>query len=241
MDTYLFYGVILPERAQLTLQNAHNFTHLSSGVSGSIQISILNNQLAVWVTSEGHEWNIFDLRNLVKTFVQNQIAMVGYLMGYAYDLEISRVLHPGRGVDFVFGIDIPCLASRNAGMDIAVALALLEKKSFGPNGVFLNRCFTDLCFAMRHADDTGFYCYRAIESLFHHCAAAHGIEKSPKSARWSKFREVASCDEKILYSIKDAADPLRHGEAAPLTDSSRESLLMSTWDVVDGYLASLPT
>ncbi|WP_350568946.1 hypothetical protein [Pseudomonas sp. H26/SER47-MNA-CIBAN-0231] len=239
MDTYLFSGAILPERAQLQLQNAHRFTHLSSGVTGSIHISVLCNQLAVWVTSEGHDWDIFDLRNIVKTSVQNQIAMVGYLVGYAYDVEITRVLCPVKGIDHVFGIDIPCLASRNIGLDLQPALATLERKSYGPNGMFLHRCFTDLCFAMKHADDTGFYCYRAIESLFHHCAAVHGLSQSSKPVRWAKFREVSSCDEATLYLIKEAADPLRHGEVTSCGDENRVQLFTSTWDVVDGYLKSV--
>ncbi|PIB67738.1 hypothetical protein AOA62_06215 [Pseudomonas sp. 2995-3] len=239
MDTYLFSGVILPERAQLTLQNSHTFSHMSSGVTGSIHISVLCNQLAVWVTSEGYDWDIFDLRNMVKTGVQNQISMVGYLLGYAYDVEITRVLHPGRGIDHVFGIDIPCLAGRKHDFDLQTALAALERKSYGPNGMFLHRCFTDLCFAMKHADDTGFYCYRAIESLFHHCASVHGISQSSKSVRWAKFREASSCDEATLYMIKDAADPLRHGEVANASDATRAQLFISTWDVVDGYLKSV--
>ena len=240
MDAYLFSGVILPERAQLMLHNEHRFTHLSSGVSGSIKISIVYNQVAVWVTSEEHDWNIFDLRNLVKTSVQNQIALVGYLVGYAYDLEITRVLHLEKEIDYVFGIDIPCLANRNNGVDIQTLFTTLHRKTFGINGVFLHRCFTDLSLAMRHADDTGFYCYRAIESLFHHCAAVHNISGSSKPVRWAKFREIASCDEETLYFIKGAADPLRHGDVADASNADREILFTATWDVVDRYLNALP-
>jgi len=239
MEAYLFTGVILPERAQLSLQTENNFTHFISGVSGSIKVSILNNQVAVWVTSD-HEWNLFDLRSLVKTWVQNQISMVGYLLGYAYDLAISRVVNLSKEVDYVFGIDIPCLASKRTNVDLTTSLEALNRKSTGPNGVFLNRCFTDLSFAIRHADDTGFYCYRAVEALLHHCAAVHNIENESKALKWDKFRQVTNCDKAAIYALKDAADPLRHSEITAMTSQPMDNLLTNTWDIVDKYLSSLP-
>lgn len=235
MEPYLFYGVVLPERAQLTLQFSVGFTHIASGVEGSAKVSIILNQVAVTVESE-HNWDIFDLRNVVKNIVQNYLAMVGYLMGYAYDFEVTRVLNQSREIDCVFGIDIPCLAERNKEVDLEAALACLREKTAGQNGVFLNRCFSDLVASMKHADDTAFYCYRAIESLRHHCAAAHNISNASKTAQWEQFRQVAGCTEEVLRQIKVAADPLRHGEALGSSSEDRAKLFLATWGVVDGYL-----
>jgi|SRR5918996_1913116 hypothetical protein len=238
MDPYFFHGVVLPERAQLSLQFALRFSHLKSGVSGVAKVSVVLNQVAVWVESD-YEWDIFDLRNVVKNIVQNHLAMVGYLKGYAYDFEVTRVLNQSRGIDYVFRIDIPCLAERGKSIDLQDALLTLRDKTIGPNGVFLHRCFSDLASSIKHADDTGFYCYRAIESLRHHCAALHGLSSAEKSKQWEKFREVSGCDEQTLHAIKVAADPLRHGEAAGISSEDRENLFTSTWDVVDGYLKSV--
>jgi hypothetical protein len=119
------------------------------------------------------------------------------------------------------------------------ALLRLRDKTTGQNGVFLHRCFSDLVSAMKHADGTGFYCYRAIESLRHHCAAVHGLSSAEKSNQWEKFREVSRCDEQTLRTIKVAADPLRHGEATGTSSEDREDLFTRTWDVVDGYLKSV--
>jgi hypothetical protein len=235
MEPYLFHGVVLPERAPLWLGVALEFTHVGSGFTGEAKVSIVLNQVAVWVESE-HDWDIFDLRNVVKNLVQGELAMVGYLKGYAYEFEITRVLHRSRGIDYVFGIDVPCIAARGESVDLPEALSRLRAKENGPNGVFLRRCFADLASAMRDADDTGFYCYRAIESLRHHCAAVHLLSASDKVGQWEKFREVAGCGEETLRSIKAAADPLRHGVASAVSSEERQKLLTSTWDVVDGYL-----
>jgi hypothetical protein len=235
MEPYLFQGVVLPERAQLSLQLTLGFSHLASGVSGVAKVSIVLNQVAVWIESE-HDWDIFDLRNVVKNIIQNHLAMVGYLMGYAYEFEVTRVLNQSRKIDYVFGIDIPCLAERGKSIDLQDALVKLRDKTIGPNGVFLHRCFSDLASSMKHADDTGFYCYRAIESLRHHCATVHGLFGADKLKQWEKFREVSGCSEETLRAIKAAADPLRHGEVSGINSEDRAKLFTSTWDVVDGYL-----
>lgn len=238
MEPYLFHGVVLPERAQLSLQFTVRFSHIASGVDGLAKVSIILNQVAVHVASE-HNWDIFDLRNVVKNIVQNQLAMMGYLMGYAYDFEVTRVLNQSREIDYVFGIDIPCLVERSKVTDLQDALAKLRDKTIGVNGVFLNRCFADLVSSMKHADDTGFYCYRAIESLRHHCAAVHGLIGADKSKQWEKFREVSLCTEETIRAIKVSADPLRHGEASGVNAEDRTRLFTSTWDIVDGYLKSV--
>lgn len=238
MEPYFFQGVVLPERAQLSLQYTLGFSHITSGVAGVAKVSVVLNQVAVWIESD-HEWDIFDLRNVVKNLVQSHLDMVGYLKGYAYDFELTRVLNQSKSVDYVFGIDIPCLAERGKSLDLNEALIKLRDKTIGANGVFLNRCFSDLASAMKHADDTGFYCYRAIESLRHHCAAIYGLSASEKTIQWEKFREVAACDENTLRTIKQAADPLRHGEPTGITSDDRASLFMKTWGVVDEYIKNV--
>lgn len=238
MEPYLFHGVVLPERAQLTLQFNIGFKHVVSGVDAEARVSIILNQVAVWVTS-AHDWDIFDLRNVVKNIVQGHLAMVGYIKGYAYEFEISRALHLEKGIDQVFGIDIPCIAKRNEAVDLDAALRNLREKTVGQHGLLVTRCLSDLASAMKHADDTGFYCYRAIESLRHHCASLFELSDAEKSRQWEKFREVAKCDEAQIRTIKSAADPVRHGNFYGVTSAARVDLFMSTWDIVDGYLSNV--
>jgi hypothetical protein len=238
MEPYLILGVVRPERAQISLQFSITFSHFASGFEGEATVSILRNQVAVWVKSE-HEWDVDDLRNLVKNIVQDHLAIVGYLKGYAYDLELTRVLNQSRGIDNVFGIDIPCLAKRGESIDLRAAFPELSKRMEGPNGVYLNRCLTDLSLAMKHGDDTGFYCYRAIESLRLHCAVLNGLIDAPKLTQWEKFREVSGADEETLCFIKLAADQPRHGNISVVKDEDRVNLFTKTWDIVDRYLNSV--
>lgn len=235
MVSYLYQGVVLPERAQVTLQVSKEFSHLSSGFSGSAAVSIILNQIAVWIKSE-NEWDIFDLRNVVKKIVQGQLDIIGYVQGYAYDSEITRVLCEEKNIDYVFGIGIPCLSERNKSMDLQAVVMRLYQQFGGDYGIYLQRSFSDLNSAMKHADDTGFFCYRAIESLRHHCAAVYGLSAADKLKQWEKFRVISLCDESLLLEIKESADVLRHGGVAVVTSAQRADLLLKTWSVVDGYL-----
>jgi len=238
MEPYLFHGVVLPERAQLSLTFGVKFSHLASGINAEARVSIFLNQVAVWVDSE-HNWDIFDLRNVVKNLVQGHLAMIGYLKGYAYDVEITRVLSRERSIDFVFGIDIPCITNRNPNIDLNEALLQLRDKTTGEHGVFMHRCFDDLVSAMKHADDTGFYCYRAIESLRHHCSVRNALREAGKAQQWQVFREVAGVEEQSIRFIKSAADPLRHGEPGAGVQFDRAELLNTTWAIVDAYLSKV--
>ena len=235
---YLFFGVVLPERAQISFESEVEFEQSESGWRGRVKISVVLNQVAVWVDSE-HAWDIFTLRNIVKNIVGNELAMLGYLKGYAHDLEVTRVLNRSRGIDYVFGIDIPCLSRVSQPEELATSMSSLRGKASGRDGVFLLRSLRDLVSAMKEADDTGFYCYRAIESLRSHCAAIHGLMDADRSVQWRKFREVAGAEEPRLLAIKAAADPLRHGGLTTMDAAGREKLLLETWSVVDGYLMAL--
>lgn len=237
MQPYIFQGVVLPERAQLSMQFELSFEHLSSGVNATAKVSILLNQVVVWIETD-YDWDIFDLRNVVANIVRSQLQIIGYLKGYAYDFELTRVLKQEPPTDHVFGIDIPCLAERGKDVDFSEAFAKVRGKTTGRNGVYLNRCFGDLVSAMKHADDTGFYCYRAIEALRHHCAAVHSIAHESKAAQWQKFREIARCEEETLREIKAAADPVRHGDVVGSTAADRQRLFTITWDTVDRYIVN---
>jgi hypothetical protein len=236
VEPYLFQGVVLPERAQLSLSTAIGVIGETSDQYVEARISILLNQVAVWVDTEV-EWDILDLRNTVRGVLQNELAIVGYLKGLAYDVEVRRVLNRGLGIDHVFGIEIPCIARRTTGLaDPAPVLDEIRRKTVGPNGHLLYRCLNDLCSAMKHPEDTGFYCYRAVEALRLHCALSHDVAGHSKAAQWEKFHAICQVSEDDLMFLKRAADPVRHGDVVSITSAERAGLFTRTWDVVDAYL-----
>ncbi len=238
-EPYFFQGVVLPERAQLSLEFNINISSIDPNISASLKVSIILNQVAVWVESE-HDWDLYDLRNVVRSVVESRLSIFGYLIGYAYDVEITRVVNQSRKVDRVFGIEIPCIVERHKADSPKDkwqdAFLKLHHNMVGKNGLLLDRCFRDLVAAMKHPNDTAFYCYRAIESLRHHCAAVHGLMDSDKSKQWIKFRGLSGCSKETIDFIKAAADPLRHGEVCAISSEGRRRIFEMTWGAVDGYL-----
>jgi hypothetical protein len=236
---YMFTGVVLPERAQFTLPRfSIKFTHFSSGAPGSATVSIVLNQIAVLVESD-HEWDVLDLRNVVRNIVQHQLAVVAYLKGFGFDCAITRVINQRRDVDYVFGIDVPCISKPREADDLIPAMLKLRRKTLGLHGLFIQRCLEDLNSALKSAEDVGFYCYRAIECLRHHCAAVFELSGSSKTEQWAKFRETSGANEDALRFIKSAADSLRHGDVLANDGNEPVKVLTTTWEVVDGYLNSL--
>lgn len=238
MTTYLFQGLVYPERAQISLRCSFQFSPLTSGEVATARISIILNQVTVWVDTEV-VWDVHELRNVVKAMVSHELEVVGFLKGYGYDAEIRRVLNPEHKVDYVFGVEIPCIAERNKDIDIKVRINEIRQKKIGYEGIFLHRCFADLVSAMKNADDTGFYCYRAIESLRQHCREKYRLNPDRKDEQWAKVRHISGCTEEVLREIKTAADATRHGEVVKITSEQRKRLFLLTWDVVDGYLAGV--
>ena len=234
-EPYLFLGKVLPERAQLSLSFEVKFKHISSNIPASAKVSIILNQMAVWVDSD-HEWDIHDLRNVIANIIRSNLSLIGYLKGYAYNFEITRVISSKYEIDFVFGIDVPCLANRISDNELVSKIVSIRSKTTGQTGLFLSRCFDDLMSSIKSADDTAFYCYRAIESLRHHCAANYGLSEAERPQQWDKFREISGCDKQTILDIKAAADPLRHGNPIDAVGKDRKLLLENTWEVVDTYI-----
>jgi hypothetical protein len=234
MEHYYFSGIVLPERAHITLEKNLGFRHFHSGQTGIARVSILLNQIAIWVETET-PWEIFDLRNTVKTIIRSQLSIFAYLNGLAYDFEITRIINQQMNVNTVFGIDVPCISQRNFNLE----LESVSKLTIGKHGIFIMRCFADLAAAIKYDNDTAFYCYRAIESIRNHYAATEGMNENNENAIWGSFREFLGCSKDIIMNIKNEADPLRHGKNGIKLEMSREKILTTTWMIVDLYTEKL--
>lgn len=239
MEPYIFTGLVLPQRATLSLAFPVQVNFKDGRPSCSLNVSIVLNQVWVSVDSNNVVWKLHDLRNMVRDVLQTHLSMVGHLEGHAYDLEIIRVVNQGTGDDYVFGIDIPCLTNLKEGRDTTSETQRLWACCAGDNGIFIHRCLNDLMLAMKNAEDTGFYCYRAIEALRNHAAAGADILDRKDSEKWETFRNKAGVDKDTIMAVKASADPARHGTPISLSEEERERILLTSWLVVRQYIDAL--
>lgn len=236
MYRYFLDGIVHPERAQIQDHRiTAKFRHAASGVDAKADIRILLNQVAVWVETEA-EWHALDLRNVVKNLVQLEMDMMGYVLGLTYDVEIRRAICPEIGVDLVFGINVPCISELHRGVDLDARIAAMRPKLLGESGLFLHRCLRDLITAMKEPDDVAFHCYRAIESLRHHCIATHSLDPKDKAGQWNTLRQIAGCDESSTRLLERAAQASRHGEPEVVPEADGVKLLTTAWTIADGYI-----
>lgn len=83
MNTYHLQGVIHPRRAQIQDHSFRaKFTHVHSGNSADVRARILLNELSVWVET-ADEWDLFDLRNVVRYLAQTELARAASTSGGA--------------------------------------------------------------------------------------------------------------------------------------------------------------
>lgn len=234
MVPYILKGLVLPERAAISIGPMEmKFSHPSTGFDATAKLNIVLNQITVWIYSD-HEWDIFDLRNVAEQLVTDILAVIGFLKGYAYDVEIRQIIKDDKNIDYVYGINIPCIEKRNENISFEKRLTELLTKTTGDNGVFIKRCLNDLIVAMKQPGDTGFYCFRAIETLRHYCKNRFHIEK--EADQWKKVSEMSGYKKDYIDVVRRFAFPERHGDILPITSSDRQEIFMKTWDVVKGFL-----
>lgn len=236
MPQYIFQGKVLPERAHVNLQIGELEFQAHDAPPLRLSVNILLNQVAVYALTDDED--IFTLRNFVHDFLSGHLSVLGFTHGHAYEVELTRVLTPDKSIDYVFGIEMPCIAQQQERRHSALSPEALGMLTMASHGHYLRRFFTDFTLAMKHAIDTGFYCYRALEALRQHCAAAGGLaaNRDNKIAQWELFRTVTQTCREEMVPITSAAEVVRHGGVEHITDEQRQRLLVGTWTIAERYL-----
>ena len=190
MYTYIFTGRVIPERAVLDINEIPFKTLASEDVpEGELFIEILKSQISARFLAAIQVRNIFTLRNTIEDAVRMLLDVAGYFNGYGYDVEIVQMVHSDSSLKQVFGIDVPALTGvcEKAGITYNdIFLALLKK-----DGGFLRHALADVREAIKSPRDTGFFCFRAIESLKNCCAVRNRLPPDDDAA-WKLFRNTYS-------------------------------------------------
>ena len=234
---YIFVGKVLPERALLDTPEISFSTFGAADVSdGELRVVVLKSQITARFTTPGRVDNVHTLRNIVEDAVRSLLDVVGYCYGLGYDVEIVQAVNTSTSETHVFGIDIGAVAgfAKAAGIGFADVWKLTATDGAGQ---YLKAALADLREATKSAKETGFHCYRAVESLRNSCASRQDPVPKTDAAAWELFRTTYSVGRHEIMAIKAFADDVRHGAAAkPITDAERADLFRGTWDIVSRYV-----
>lgn len=147
-----------------------------------------------------------------------------------------QLVRPSSAEKLVFGIDVPALSGLvdRAGITINDMFHLLSKQE----GNYLRHALADVREAIKSPRDTGFFCYRAIESLKNCCAARNNLA-SDKDQAWELFRTTYQVEKDEIMFIKMFANHVRHGNymmAKPLSDAERAKIFEKAWNIINKYI-----
>jgi hypothetical protein len=175
--------------------------------------------------------NVFTARNLVEDSARAVLDAVGFVFARGYAVEIVQFVAPDLVDDRVFGVDVPALEklATGAGLTMGHLLNLMST----PSTWFFRRALGDFREALRNPTDTGFFCYRAIETLMQeHASRTPSI--TDKRLKWTNFRtHYGFTEEQILY-VKRHADPVRHGNGLgteQVSSDERMKIFEAGWNI----------
>jgi hypothetical protein len=235
--TYILTGRVIPERALLDVSEVTLKVLASEDVpEGDLFIEVIKSQISVRFLASGEVRNVFTLRNIVEDAARMLFDMAGYFAGYGYDAEIVQAVRSNTSEKYVFGIDVPALAGfcEKAGLTVNDIFAALSKT----DGYYFRHVIADVREAIKSPKDTGFFCYRAIESLKNCCATRNGVSPDKDDA-WELFRNTYAIPKQQIMDIKSFADPVRHGnymQAKPMADKDRAEVFRNTWDIINKFI-----
>ncbi len=229
MATYIFTGKVMPERASVNI-SASSF-HLEAkdaGISFDAIVSIGTSQVSVVLNTETANADVSTWKNYVEDSVRTLVDAYGYLSGRGYDIEITSVVEP-NGKQIVFGVGIPELEEAQRERPLAFH-EILEVVNSSQH---LRRALGDLREAIRSSLDTGFFCYRAIESIRQSFKKAEDGDKDGPS--WERLRNALRIDRSWIERIQAFAVPQRHGETPYMSGEDRLLAMQRAWKLIDRF------
>ena len=234
LNRYVFTGRVHPERATLVLPRMDFHWEGPSEWAQRGWFVIDYNQITAVIKSTLPESEVFTLRNMVKSHIEMATSVVGFIAGYAYEVEVLNYISGDLEQSKVFNIGIPVLEDRYSKEALSTLFPGLLQLCSGKYGPFLCRCLNDLGMAIRHASDTAFYCYRALESLKQHFASVQQIEGD--KAQWMVMSAAIGGSIDEVQPIRSLAFPARHGVPEALSDEQRRDAFLTTWSIVERFV-----
>ena len=222
----VFFAKVTPERFGLTASEMrYRAIFQEINFSYEARISIHVGQVVVQIIFGDSQPDILTIKNLVEGDIRQFVDYYGFFHGVRFDVDmISAVDDAGNW--HVFGIDIPVLKEALQGCQDELLKKYFSCAIGKPECSVIMADFRE---AMRNPPNTGFHCYRAIETMMQ---TMKEISTEDNNRAWGKFRSNLNIDRNCLDAIKNHADPPRHGKLHAMTDSQRAYVFKKTQVIV---------
>lgn len=230
---YTFFGKVHPERCLVSISELRiKIKTIDGEIDGELVFYISLSQIIAVFSCDKPVQNYYTLRNSVEDFIRTAVDALGYTIGCGYDIEIIEMIDSLGNIPTVFGVGIPAI--ENSAKDAGVTFQLITNIFRDARGTYLMRCLADLREAIRSPENTGFFCYRGIESLRQFFGREKETSDDKKS--WAMLRKELGVDRLDIDNIKKFADPLRHGDRVAMSDAERAHVFKLTWGIVNRFV-----
>jgi hypothetical protein len=230
---YQFFGVITPERAQLSIKSPKIGLKLYKENNTFLNYTIILNQIYVEYDTPIEEEDIYTLRNNLCTIISDNLSIISYLKGIFYEIDLRRMINRELSLDEVFGVNIPYVDNRRT--DISSDEKIFEKfkeiyhaiDKLGQFQNYIRLCLSNLSLSMKLHLDTPFFCYRAIEALRNYCGKKYN--KSLEMEQWKKLSLITNFDKSKMDYLRS------HGHIISFSDEERQRFFEDTLDIIDAF------
>ncbi len=230
MNSYLFIGRVLPERARFNCPKIEYPGMTSPGSTksvGNLTVEIKDGRLeANLLTSES--FNLATIKNSVEFFLSHILDSFGYCTGQAFDIDIELASGP-RGA-YTFTPRVNSLFNSQSERPLSPEVIFI----LAANNMSLLRALGNLREAIKHPVDVGLFCYRAIENIRQHFVD-HGKSKNQS---WMDMHNALNTTSTFIDnkpSLIDFSEQSRHGETHDISDQDMEKIIHKTWKIVDRF------
>jgi hypothetical protein len=233
IELYLFSGEVLSEGSPISVDTSIEISDFRSKQEITINISIVLNNIAVWAHSK-YEWYAPDLKNIIVKTLYDELELIGYITGCAYELYMGRVI--SKNVNPISDVDVLCVSNQYSSGEYFEESYKTTPVLVGSEGVLLNRCFNNLVLAMKHPVRKNYYCYQALDSLRSHCQIKFELRKSDTKDKWENFISVSSCTEHDIKEVEDSVGQICPDNGVLSSGNNPREIFEITWSVIGSYI-----
>jgi hypothetical protein len=179
---------------------------------------------AVAVVTQQPINDIATFRNQIATICRSIYDAATFMQGQAVGIEIVSLTEVDTGRFWTFLDKVPQLSDSASQRPLSTEAFF----NLAISNVRLRSALGDLKDAITSPNDTGFYCYRAIETLMQDFKQV-GETESKKA--WERFREALRITQDWIKPLTDSSVSNRHGELKPISGSERILLMQRSWEI----------
>jgi hypothetical protein len=228
MATFILAGRVIPEKAGVNIHPVKiSFVARVAGFQGEITVSVISSQICVRLETRDLDVPKDTMKNYVEHTVRTIVDLYGITEGNGYYTEISYMVDP-QGQQTILGNPLRELKEieMERPLSFQKLLPVIVKSHLLP------RVLEDLREAVRSPFDTGFLCYRAIDTIRKNFIQEDDFEDRQS---WERMLEKLRIDAGWMASIQDFAKSQGFIGPMYIPESERRAALEKSWKVVYRY------